>query len=224
MKQEAKEGAAIDLRGHSTLAFGTPLVSYPWPESDALNEALRELILERERDSEGLSRSNVRGWHSDTDFFQWDADCIRTLQGSVQELTTALSRSITLTPDGRPRSFNYRLDGWANVSRRGSYNTVHNHPNCLWSGTYYVSPGIPDEGQPHNGKLELLDPRVGANLNYIKGTILESRYIIDPLPGLMVMFPSWLSHFVHPFFGDGERISVAFNVVATEVPAADELA
>lgn len=35
----------------------------------------------------------------------------------------------------------------------------------LWSGVYYVSPGIPDEkGSLHNGKLELLDPREGSNL------------------------------------------------------------
>jgi hypothetical protein len=28
----------------------------------------------------------------------------------------------------------------------------------------------------------------------------------------MIVFPSWLQHFVHPYFGGAERISVAFNV------------
>ena len=222
LSAEAPQG--IDLRTHSTLAFGTPVIAYPWPDSDALNAALSALILAKEKESAGLIRSNVGGWHSGTEFFNWGAECIRSLSGRIQQLTIALTRSITLTPEG-PRKFNYRLDGWANVSRRGSYNSVHNHPNCLWSGVYYVSPGIPDEkGNPHNGKLELLDPRVGANLMYVKGTILESRYLIDPLPGLMVMFPSWLNHLVHPFQGESERISVAFNIVTTEVPAADQLA
>ena len=88
-----------------------------------------------------------------------------------------------------------------------------------------MSAGEPDKnGSSRNGKLELLDPRVGANMMYIKGTLLESRYIVDPLPGLMVMFPSWLNHLVHPYQGEGERISVAFNIVTTEVPTADELA
>jgi hypothetical protein len=48
------------------------------------------------------------------------------------------------------------------------------------------------------------------------GSKLEERPLIDPIPGVMVLFPSWLQHFVHPFFGKGERISIAFNVVTTE--------
>jgi uncharacterized protein (TIGR02466 family) len=224
MSASPEASQAIDLRNRSTMAFGTPIIAYPWPDSDALNAALKALILAKEKESSGMTRSNVGGWHSGTEFFTWDAECIRALFSRIQQLTIALTRSITLTPEG-PRKFNYRLDGWANVNRRGSYNTVHNHPNCLWSGVYYVSPGLPDAAAgPQNGKLELLDPRVGANLMYVKGTILESRYLIDPLPGLMVMFPSWLNHLVHPFQGEGERISVAFNIVSTEVPAADQLA
>lgn len=215
--------AGIDLTNSSAFIFGTPMIAHPWPDSDSLNEALRDVILSKERESKGIVRSNVRSWHSATDFFTWDAECVRTLRGRVQQLTISLTRSIMLTPEG-PRRFNYRLDGWANVGRRGSYNTVHNHPNCLWSGTYYVAGGKPDsDGGNQNGKLELLDPRVGANMFYVKGTRLESRFLIDPIPGLMVMFPSWLNHLVHPFEGEGERISVAFNVVTTEVPAGEQL-
>jgi hypothetical protein len=36
--------------------------------------------------------------------------------------------------------------------------------------------------------------------------------------GMMVLFPSWLYHFVNPFFGDGERISIAFNIQWQEMP------
>ena len=28
----------------------------------------------------------------------------------------------------------------------------------------------------------------------------------------MLVFPSWHQHMVHPFFGTGERISIAFNI------------
>ena len=40
----------------------------------------------------------------------------------------------------------------------------------------------------------------------------------------MIVFPAWLNHLVHPFFGDGERISIAFNIVTTEIPTAEQLA
>ena len=33
-----------------------------------------------------------------------------------------------------------------------------------------------------------------------------------PVPGDMVVFPSWLEHSVAPFLGDELRICIAFNV------------
>jgi Putative 2OG-Fe(II) oxygenase len=41
--------------------------------------------------------------------------------------------------------------------------------------------------------------------------------LIEPQPGMLLAFPAWLEHFVHPFFGEGERISVAINVMIRKV-------
>jgi len=35
---------------------------------------------------------------------------------------------------------------------------------------------------------------------------------LKPQAGLMVVFPAWIEHWVHPFFGEGNRISIAANV------------
>jgi hypothetical protein len=35
---------------------------------------------------------------------------------------------------------------------------------------------------------------------------------ISSMPGSLLMFPSWVSHAVRPYFGDGTRISVAINL------------
>ncbi len=212
-KATAVQGAPANK--NMVMAFGTPVIAYPWPDSDALNKELAELILARESESEGMARSNFGGWHSELDFLNWGSPCIETLKERIKEMTIDLTRAITVAKQGT-RSFKYRLSGWANVSRNGDYNGVHNHPNCLWSGTYYVQPGKPAEGHPNNGKLELLDPRAGIQLIHMEGTVLSGRYVVDPLPGLMIMFPAWLNHMVHPFFGDGERISIAFNVLTKE--------
>jgi hypothetical protein len=37
----------------------------------------------------------------------------------------------------------------------------------------------------------------------------------------MIVFPGWLQHFVHPYFGSGERISIAFNVSVLAHSGAD---
>ncbi len=210
---DVRAADSIDLQGNFTLAFGTPIATYPWPDSDELNQDLKQFVLRKEQETKGITRSNVGSWHSESDLFKTDADCIRKLAQRIQQMTAALTRAVMVNPEAGAKTINYQLDGWANVTRHGGYNTVHNHPNCLWSGTYYVASGEADEGPVQNGRLELLDPRAGINMIYIKGTIMEGRYLIEPLPGLMVMFPSWLSHFVHPFFGNGERISIAFNIL-----------
>jgi uncharacterized protein (TIGR02466 family) len=223
---EAPAAAALDVSQNMAMVFGTPIVSYRWPDSEALNVALAELILAKEMEAEGISRSNVGGWHSKTDLFQWDTGGVRELQTRIQQMVIGLTGAVTVARrrGEQARSFNYRLDGWANVTRHQGYNTVHDHPNCIWSGVYYVASGEPEPDRPHNGQLELLDPRAGINQIYIEGTIFGGRCLVDPLPGLMVMFPSWLKHLVHPFFGRGERISIAFNVLTREVTPAEKMA
>jgi uncharacterized protein (TIGR02466 family) len=207
----------LQLRNALMMAFATPVVAYPWPESDALNRELAALILADEKRSDGLSRSNVGGWHSAGDLLDRDAAPIRVLRQRIMSVIVGLTRAITV-PGAASRTFNCRMDGWANVSRHGHYNSVHSHPNCLWSGTYYVSAGEPYPDTKFNGRLELIDPRTGAMTLAPESSMLQTRYLIAPTPGLMVVFPSWLNHLVHPFFGRGERISIAFNVQTDEAP------
>ena len=56
-------------------------------------------------------------------------------------------------------------------------------------------------------RLHLLELRV------IEEELCHSgqRIVIRPVPGLLVLFPSWLYHFVHPSTADTPRISIAFN-------------
>ena len=46
----------------------------------------------------------------------------------------------------------------------------------------------------------------------LDGSNAFPKLVLDPKPGLMVIFPSWLYHYVNPFHGAGERISIAFNI------------
>ena len=210
-------GVLPDLNSALTVAFGTPILAYPWPDSAAMNAELRRLILAKEAADEGLARSNIGGWHSKDDLFNWDSDAIRMLRRRVEMQLMAVMRQTVKR--AATRSFTYRLDGWANITRNTGYNRVHNHPNSFWSGTYYVASGEAMPGLPYNGKLELLDPRAGVNMIELDGNMFARNYLVDPIPGLMIFFPSWLRHIVHPFYGTGERISIAFNLMIQEGPA-----
>ena len=82
-----------------------------------------------------------------------------------------------------------------------------------FAGIYYVDDG----GQPECG-VRLVDPRqqssmipVPARWTYGMGEHIRVR----SLPGLFVLFPAWLQHYVVGHDGEQPRISVSFNVRVT---------
>ena len=48
--------------------------------------------------------------------------------------------------------------------------------------------------------------------------IILTNNLINPQPGLLVMFPSWLQHVVYPFEGAGERRTIAGNLNVFAMP------
>ena len=73
-------------------------------------------------------------------------------------------------------------------------------------GTY------PDPAHPMSGMFEFHDPRPAAAAMPLPGFDFGSKFLVRPTAGVMLVFPSWHLHMVHPFFGTGERISIAFNI------------
>ena len=119
----------------------------------------------------------------------------------------AFSRSIIRRSCSAPSS----VSAWANVSRAGDYNTPHVHATA-WSAVYYVS--VPEGCRDGSsaGALELLDPRPISTAIDLPGEFFATRRLIKPEAGLTVLFPGSVMHFVHPFQGPGERISIACDL------------
>ncbi|MEL6220369.1 MAG: 2OG-Fe(II) oxygenase family protein [Pseudomonadota bacterium] len=205
------------MGGRIVRAFTTPIGQHMWPDSDALNQALYAEIMAKETKSEGSQRSNIGGWHSDRDLLLWGTDAVTRLRKRMQKMSKDLTKATLRGTTGTKVTF--LIEAWANVSRHGHYNKAHIHPGSHWSGVYYVSVGEPEPGSDYNGALEFLDPRNAINMVTLPDGSFAEGQRLHPVPGLMVMFPSWLRHTVHPFYGTGERISIAFNV---RIAAADE--
>lgn len=203
--------ANVPKLGNVLLPFATPVLARVCANAEPVNAALRAHVLELERRSGGMTRTNVGGWHSNDDLFAWDLPEIATLRGwaveSVRETTSMLCGAAL-----QDLKANVELEGWANVSRDGNYNKIHNHSEWTWSGVYYVATGTPDPAVAESGLIEFLDPRMGVDSVKLPGNPFGAQMHISPVPGLMLVFPSWLQHWVHPFRGTGERISLAFNV------------
>lgn len=101
------------------------------------------------------------------------------------------------------------------MNRHGDYNARHIHPDSDWAVVYYVEVGQPDPVNERNGRIELHDPRILSNMSKLNRFGFARGLLIDPEPGKMVMFPAWMEHSVHPFFGTGDRISISCNVKFT---------
>ena len=144
-------------------------------------------------------------------YFSWPEEVISTLKNKISAYTEGLIRS-TLQKENRANPIDLSFDSWANVLREGEYNTLHTHPNAVWSGVYYVNGNEKLDDKPFSGKLELIDPRPGASTHYNEHSTLYGRCLLSPIAGQVVIFPSWLQHQVHPYFGKTPRISIAFNV------------
>jgi uncharacterized protein (TIGR02466 family) len=99
---------------------------------------------------------------------------------------------------------------WINILPPGGIHTSHIHPHSVVSGTYYVT--IPKGASA----IKFEDPRLGfmmAAPPRRKKAAPENRQFayIQPAPGTVLLWESWLRHEVPLNEADAERISVSFN-------------
>jgi hypothetical protein len=59
--------------------------------------------------------------------------------------------------------------------------------------------------------LEFLDPRAGVEAVTAPGDPYGEPFRVRAEAGLLVLFPSWLYHWVHPYVGETPRIAISFN-------------
>jgi len=134
--------------------------------------------------------------------------CLRELVQTVAQL------------NGYKAAFVQRLrvhtDAWFHVTRRNGHFGVHNHPLASWSGVYCVDSGQHDGTSSDSGRLSFINPNSLAGMYIDAGNASlgdpfgRGNQGFDLTPGQLVLFPSWVQHYVMPFVGDGERITVAF--------------
>lgn len=102
----------------------------------------------------------------------------------------------------------YFADMWCNVMHTGGHQIPHNHPKGWFSACYYnlLPDRVIESGDAHEGWIEF----GGAAYEFPEPEDTPKRQI-QPEPGLMVVFPSYIFHRTIPFYSDQPRISCAFD-------------
>jgi uncharacterized protein (TIGR02466 family) len=135
------------------------------------------------------------------------APAFAELEARLDAHVAAFARALHWDLGGRK----LRLDSmWINILAPGGVHTAHIHPLSVVSGTYYV---VVPKG---SGALKLEDPRLPLMMaspprRTNAPRAAQSFVYLDPAPGMLVLFESWLRHEVPPNRAARERISVSFN-------------
>ena len=122
---------------------------------------------------------------------------------------------------------------WFQVANHGASHDVHTHGNCSWSGVYCVQ--VDDEARraadpllgERNGTTRFYGPyfpRLGGAHADLGNAYLQSAHLdIAPLPGQLIVFPSWLAHQAMAYRGELDRIIVSFNASVHAAQGEDRL-
>jgi uncharacterized protein (TIGR02466 family) len=177
-----------------------------------LNEKLEQLARNLMQDDRNATRrTNYGGWHYAFDLFELNDPVVAEFVNHMTQHVQAYLNHFRA--EGKKKQDKFRLRGWLNVNRAGDFNTLHSHPGCFVSATYYVK--VPPDMK--GGEIYFRDPRgpavamyetPGIDLPWV-GSGLGIPF--SPVAGHLLIFPSWLEHRVEKFEGAGDRISIAFN-------------
>lgn len=193
--------------------FATPVFVFPPEDDAALRAELRERLLAEREASPGVLVSNRGGWHSRPDLAQRSEPCYQRLIALVLErVRAAFAEAARAAGAGADRRFRYAVHGWAMILCDGGYVVAHDHADAHWSIAYYVDAGDADlEADPDSGALAFLSP-VGGAASVGGVSLYPSTFTVRPRDGVLVVFPGWLQHYVHPYRGTRPRICVSCNV------------
>ena len=183
-------------------AFSSPIVSDYLEYID--NEKLKQYAYELKSSSDGREKSNFQGWQS-TDIDNSNTE-IKKLSHEITQRITFLYQEFGLKT---PADI-FISNMWINVNPLGGFNRPHVHPQSIFSGVYYI------DGDESNGSIVFKHPAINHQY-HINNEIAEftnftsSVYRIEPVKGKLVIFPSWLEHYVEPNPKSLDRISISFN-------------
>ena len=173
-------------------------------EMKELNEELITLSFELEKNKRtAVIKSNTGGYQSD--FLKNSHSIIKETKDIIAKVITQFAETIYVR-----KPFTVSFDEpWLNVNRENHSNKTHTHPGCDLSLTYYCEVPV------NSGKIVFENPVLHqrtTSIFYEKKDVWNSEYInLVPQKYTLIIFPSYLPHFVEPNKSNKPRISLACN-------------
>ncbi len=188
------------------LFFSTPVWVTKIEDYKQTNEEMFEYIKKlQSEDEKGIVKSNVKGWHSK------DFDMENEAPKNFIKLISANIHQVFKDMDWDLQKQKIKIPSmWAIINKDGANNARHHHGNSDISAAYYIR-------APKNcGEIVFYDPRPAPVFSHPlcnKPNLLNAMVnSVNPVEGLLVMFPSYLDHSVNANMTSDERIVISFNI------------
>ncbi len=202
MADSTDENEIVDL-------WPTKIVRRHLDDCETWNKQLVKLVRDLEKENRNLTTDYLA-----PDLFNMDHAAVNWLRDNLNTTIIEYLRHV-----GIDYPVNWTITGWASVNRFGDYHDPHNHPWSYLSGTYYIKmptgrENLKSRSDVRPGHITLYDPRQGVNMQAIKNDpYVDPEYTVLPEPGLMMLWPAYIKHFVHPNLSKETRISISYNIV-----------
>jgi len=172
-------------------------------------EQMANDIYEHSKNNKGMSKSNEGGYQSDN-IKHADTTEFKSFYSQLQE---EVNRYVQHVGCPQPKD----IFAWYNINAYKDYNMPHKHPGSIVSGVFYVR-------TPENcGEINFIHPAEDDIENHWNSnkrsdalandpSLIGTRYRMFPKENMLILFPSWLGHYVRPNMNEAEkRISISFN-------------
>lgn len=234
----ARRGHALAPEDQSCLALmGTALRALGDPEDELLNgydHLIRIFDLEPPRGFTDMEAFNAElsgyldGLHPETrefleqslrggtqttnQLFGMGHDLVERLRERIEDAVARYIRELRLDehhPFARRRTQAFRMAGsWSSRLKDKGFHANHIHPSGWISSCYYARvPYVVADTQARQGWIKFGEPSFDAGLDK------PVRRAIQPHPGRLVLFPSYMWHGTVAFAAPTVRTTIAFDVV-----------
>jgi len=185
---------------------------------DAFHAALQRELEAQHTDQEAPIDQTLRhGTQTRGNLFDQPLPLVQLLK---RQIGVAIDAWLAERPDdaehpflGRRQAQWHFTDSWSSRLRSGGFHTNHVHGHGWLSCCYYVSiPPGSREAPGQAGWIQFGEPDLPPEAR----SRFPRLHAVQPLPGRLVLFPSYFWHGTLPFQDEGHRLTVAFDVMPGE--------
>lgn len=182
-----------------------------WSSIAELNRALAAALNERHRFSKHpLDQTLRNGTQTSRSLLTEPDPAIRAILQAFEAPIEQYRRALPASGDhplARGNVGPTKLTGaWSVRLHRDGFHVNHFHPQGMVSSAYYVEvPAETEDTALKSGWIKFGEPRFP-----VPG--LTPELYVQPRPGRLVLFPSYMWHGTNPIYGEDPRLCIAFDV------------